>query len=63
MIISDEELVALKTKLKNQRYPLPRSIALRTRLKHRVMDYIANAARGGPFEAKGLLVTGPARSG
>ncbi len=49
--------------LKSAHYGLPRARRLREGMEWMVTDYYAKAALRRPFEARGLLVTGPSRIG
>ncbi|CAM3369219.1 AAA domain-containing protein [Paracoccus aminovorans] len=49
--------------LKGAHYSFPRATRLREGMEWMVTDYYAKAALRHPFEARGLLVTGPSRIG
>ena len=49
--------------LKDAHYSFPRAMRLRDGMEWMVTDYYAKSALRRPFEARGLLVTGPSRIG
>ncbi len=49
--------------LKGAHYTFPRALRLREGMEWIITDYYAKAALRRPFEARGLLVTGPSRIG
>lgn len=55
--------VDLQQNLYSAHYSFPRSQNLREAFEWMITDYYSKAALGGPFEARGILLTGPSRIG
>ncbi|MGB1264729.1 MAG: ATP-binding protein [Nereida ignava] len=60
--IDADDVDALKT-LKSAHYNFPRAEKLRQDMKWMITDYYAKSSLDQPFEARGLVVTGPSRIG
>lgn len=63
MSFIQERTFEVSKKLHNAHYGFERANILRKRMEWMITDYAAKQAVGRPFEARGLIVTGPSRIG